>query len=302
MIQSKTSHVRQTLFPILAALIWGTAFVAQSVSAEYIGTFTFNCLRSLIAFLVLSLVVAISDRLSPGQRPEKNVKKQLLGGLCCGVLLTTASLLQQAGMSETSAGKAGFITALYVVLVPIFGLFLKKKVTLSIWISVGLAVIGLYLLCIKEDFTITTGDLYVCLCAFVFTFHILCVDYFVNYVDGIRLSQMQFGVMAVLSAPGMLFLERPSMAAIAPCFWPIVYVGVFSNGVAYTLQILSQKNANPTIVTLLLSLESVFSVLSGAVILHERLQGRAYLGCLLMFTAVILSQIPIPEKKATAAS
>lgn len=302
-MQTKTNKIRQNLFPVLAALIWGTAFVAQSVSSDYVQPFTFNTTRSVIAFFVLLIISLLFPKLS-GPAPEKTPEEKkaerrdlIIGGVCCGFFLMVASNLQQLGLGETSPGKAGFITALYVVLVPVFGIFLKKKVSLPVWISVVIAVAGLYLLCIKEDFSIERSDFYVFLCAIVFALHILCVDHFVQKVDGIRLSCVQFFVVAVLSGVGMLIFEEPVWGNIVLCLPQLLYVGVFSSGVAYTLQILAQKDSDPTVVTILLSLESVFSVLAGAIILGDRLSGREYVGCVLMFAAVLLAQIPFPLKK-----
>lgn len=302
-MHSKTSFVRQNLFPVLAALIWGTAFVAQSVSTDFVGPFTFNALRAAIAFAVLCVVSLIFSRAEGGKstpREKSGTRRDLiLGGICCGFFLAAASNLQQLGLSETSAGKAGFITALYVVLVPVFGIFLRKKASLPVWIGVILSVAGLYLLCIKDGFSIERSDFYIFLCAIIFALHILCIDHFVQKVDGIKLSCVQFLVMALLSSLGMLIFERPSLSGIIACIWPILYVGIFSSGVAYTLQILAQKDSDPTVVTILLSLESVFSVIAGAIILGDRLSGREYAGCVLMFAAVILAQIPFPIKKAS---
>ena len=304
----KTNRIRQNVLPLLAALIWGTAFVAQSVSTDFLGPFTFNAARAVIAFAALSIILRLFPALSGGV-PEKapsdpkEARRQLvLAGLCCGTLLTIASTLQQAALSETSVGKAGFITALYVVLVPVFRVFLHKRAPIQVWIGVVLAVAGLYLLCMKqESFTVERSDFLVLLCAVVFSFHILCVDYFVQKVDGIRLSCTQFLVMTVLSGVGMLLFEQPVWANILRCLPALLYVGVLSSGVAYTLQILAQKDADPTVVSLLLSLESVFSVLAGAVILGDRLTGREYSGCALMFAAVVLSQLPGPKSRGSAA-
>lgn len=302
----KTNKLKQNLFPLLAAFIWGTAFVAQSVSTDYVQPFTFNAARAFIAFFVLLAVNALfaRGRRRSGQAdPAPGSRRDLvLGGLCCGLLLAVASNLQQAGLSDTSAGKAGFITALYVVLVPVLGIFLKKRASLQVWASVAIAVVGLYLLCIKEDFSIQPSDLYVLLCALVFSLHILCVDHFARRVDGVKLSCAQFLVVFLLSGAGALALEEPSLSALAQCAWPILYVGVFSSGVAYTLQILAQKDGDPTIVSILLSLESVFSVIAGAVILGDRMSGREYTGCLLMFAAVLLSQVPLPRRTAKNAA
>lgn len=297
----KTSFVRQNIFPILAALIWGTAFVAQSVSSDYVQPFTFNALRSVIALFVLLVISGIFSaiRKHSAQPQEKTGSRRdlIVGGICCGFFLTVAANLQQLGLGDTSPGKAGFITALYVVLVPVFGIFLKKRASLPVWIGAVLSAIGLYLLCIKEDFSIETSDIYVFLCAIVFAMHILCIDHFVQKVDGIRLSCVQFLTASVLSGLCMFLFEQPKLDSILHCALPILYVGVFSSGVAYTLQILAQKGSDPTVVTILLSLESVFSVLAGAVLLGDRLSGREYAGCVLMFIAVLLAQLPFPLKK-----
>lgn len=296
------TRIRHTVFPVLAALIWGTAFVAQSVSADYIGPFTFNMLRSAIAAVALLVVLVIFRRLKHQRlrdvAPTRRDKKRLLwGGVCCGVALAVASNFQQLGLGDTSAGKAGFITALYIVLVPVLGLFLRKKVPLLVWGAVAVAVVGLYLLCVKEDFSIAPSDFYVLLCALVFAVHILVIDHFAPQVDGVALSCVQFVVVTVSSGAGALLTEEIVWANILRCLWPVLYVGVFSSGVAYTLQILAQKDANPTVVSLLLSLESVFSVLAGAVLLHETMSGREHLGCGLMLLAVVAAQIPSPKKQ-----
>lgn len=322
-MKNRRNAIRQNVLPVLTALIWGTAFVAQSVAAERIQPFTFNAARSLIAFIALLAAAAAfacadrkrgsaqtangnaENRQETEKAPKCAEKKErifsrdlLIGGVCCGLFLTVASNLQQLGLGDTSPGKAGFITALYVVLVPVFGLFLKKKAPAQVWAGAVLAVAGLYLLCIKEDFSVQPSDFYVFLCAVVFAVHILCVDHFVQKVDGLRLSCAQFLVMAVLSGACALLFEDTSLADITSCLPQLLYVGVFSSGVGYTLQILSQKDSDPTVVTILLSLESVFSVIAGAVILGDRLSVREYIGCVLMFAAVILAQVPLPRGKA----
>lgn len=301
-MKTKTNKVRQNLFPVLAALIWGTAFVAQSVASDFVSPMTFNALRAAIAFVVLLLISLVASKRAPREEKTPQEKRGQLralvpGGVCCGFLLAVASNLQQLGLGETSPGKAGFITALYVVLVPVFAIFLKKRATAQVWASVAIAVAGLYLLCVKEGLSIEPSDGYVLLCAVVFAFHILCIDHFVQKVDGIRLSCAQFLVVAILSGVGMLAFESPDLSGILSCVPQILYVGIFSSGVAYTLQILAQKDSDPTIVTILLSLESVFSVLAGAVILGDRLSRREYLGCILMFAAVLLAQVPLPKKR-----
>ena len=322
----KHNQVRQVLFPILAALIWGTAFVAQDLCADVIDTFSFNAARSYIAVVVLLIIIFIFDKakkekveLTPAEKKQSR-RDLLVGGFCCGTALAIASNFQQAGIAAgTEAGKAGFLTALYVVLVPLFGLFFRRKVSLPVWIAVVLAVASLYLLCIKGEFSLAMGDLLVLVCAICFAIHILVIDRFTGKVDGIKLSCVQFFVAAVWATIAKVvcallglcgigdtsvatsIFAVPDWAGIWACILPILYVGVFSSGVAYTLQILAQKDSNPTVVTILLSLESVFAVIAGAIILHQQMTGREYLGCVLMMIAVILAQIPNPfEKKIKA--
>ena len=299
----KINRVRQNVFPMLAALIWGTAFVAQSVGADYVEPFTFNTARSGVAFiflLILCMVLRQARRrdFDAAAQPRSGSRRDLiLGGICCGVALTVATNLQQKGLETTTSGKAGFITALYIVIVPIAGIFLKKKAPRIIWLSVALAVVGLYLLCVQESFSITEGDWYVLLCSFCFAGHILLIDHFTRKVDGVALSCVQFLVMAVLSAGLMLVMETPDWAGLLACIGPVLYVGIFSSGVGYTLQILAQKDSNPTVVSLLLSLESVFATVAGALILGDRMSGKEYLGCVLMLAAVVLAQLPDFRKK-----
>ena len=291
------------MLPVLAAFIWGTAFVAQSVGADYVEPFTFNTARSAIAFLFLLVLCLVRRTAQKGivERATKSWKDLAVGGTCCGVALTVASFLQQKGLETTTSGKAGFITALYIVIVPIAGILLKKKAPRTLLISVPLAVVGLYCLCITEDFSVNEGDFYVFLCAICFSAHILVIDYFTQRVDGVELSCAQFLVVTILSAIGMLASETPSLEALRMCMWPILYVGIFSSGVAYTLQILAQKDSNPTVVSLLLSLESVFATLAGAILLHDQMSGKEYLGCVLMLAAVVLAQLPEREKTAAEA-
>ena len=318
----KYNQMRQVVFPILAAFIWGTAFVAQDLCADSIGAFAFNATRYFIAVLALLVVILISDKVKKNKptltaQEKKAANKQLwLGGLCCGAALAIASNFQQAGLvAGTDAGKAGFITALYVVLVPVFGLFFKRKVSLPTWIAVVLSVVALYLLCIKGDFSLAPGDLLVLVCAVCFAIHILVIDHFTATVDGMKLSCVQFLVAAVWATIAKVvcillgmngtgdvtsltsIFAVPDWNAILGCTLPILYVGIFSSGVGYTLQILAQKDSNPTVVTILLSLESVFAVIAGAIILHQQMSVREYIGCVIMFIAVILAQIQFPEKQ-----
>ena len=300
----KHNQMRQVVLPILAAFIWGTAFVAQDVCADAMGAFTFNGARYFIAVLALLVVIAVMNgtkkdrpQLTPAEK--KASRKQLwLGGFCCGTALAVASNFQQAGLvAGTDAGKAGFITALYVVLVPVFGLFFRRKVTLPVWGAVVLSVVSLYLLCIKGSFSLAPGDLLVLVCAVCFAIHILVIDHFTAFCDGVKLSCLQFLFAGIWSTILALIFDTISLQVLLDCALPLLYVGVFSCGVGYTLQILAQKDSNPTVVTILLSLESVFAVISGAIILHQQMTGREYLGCVLMFAAVVLAQLPMPQKK-----
>ena len=303
----KYNQLRQVVFPILAAFIWGTAFVAQDLCADSIGAFAFNATRYFIAVLALLVVILISDKLKKNKptltaQEKKAANKQLwLGGLCCGAALAIASNFQQAGLvAGTDAGKAGFITALYVVLVPVFGLFFKRKVSLPTWIAVVLSVVALYLLCIKGDFSLAPGDLLVLVCAVCFAVHILVIDHFTAYCDGVKLSCLQFLFAGIISTICMFIFEDVDFAAILSCALPLLYVGIFSCGVGYTLQILAQKDSNPTVVTILLSLESVFAVIAGAIILKQQMTVREYIGCAIMFAAVSLAQNQFPTRQKAA--
>ena len=280
---------------ILTAFIWGTAFVAQSVGMDYLGPFTFNGVRSLIGGVALIPCIWILQKLNDKSDPvteERNRKDLLIGGISCGVLLFAASSLQQVGIQYTTAGKAGFITAFYIVFVPVLGIFLGKKTGWKVWTAVILALAGLYFLCITEKFTIGKGDIFLFACALVFSLHILVIDYFSPKVEGVKMSCIQFLVCGIISLPFMFLLEIPKMGAIVDAAWPLLYAGVLSCGVAYTLQIIGQKNVNPAIASLILSLESCFSVLAGWVILGEKLSVRESIGCILMFAAIILAQLP----------
>lgn len=298
-----SKKMRGNLMLLLTAIIWGTAFVAQSAGMDHVQPFTYNGIRTLIGGLVLIPVILFFDKIKPeSQRlsPEEQKvvnKNSLIGGICCGIVLCVASSFQQFGVSMTTAGKAGFITALYIVIVPLMGVFIKKKIPKIIWLCVAIAVAGFYLLCVKEGFSVGTGDLLVLCCAFFFSIHIMMIDHFTaGKVDGVRMSCVQFLVAGVLAIICMFMFEEPVMARIWDARVPILYAGVMSCGVAYTLQILGQKDTDPTTATLLMSLESVFAALSGWVLLHESLSLKELIGCLLVFIAVILAQIPLPVK------
>ncbi len=296
----KTGQMKNSLLLLLTAFIWGVAFVAQSVGGDAVGCFTFNGVRSLIGAAVLLPVIYFLDAQKKKELGEEKFLEQkgdnktlILGGISCGIMLCIASNFQQIGISFTTVGKAGFITAMYILIVPILGLFMKKKVGPKVWLGVILATIGLYMLCMtSERFFLSKGDFLVLICAGFFSLHILIIDYFSPKVDGVRMSCIQFFVCGVISTVIAFVLENPSLSSILAGWLPILYAGVLSCGVAYTLQIVGQKNMDPTVASLILSLESVFSVLAGWVILNQTLSMRELFGCVLMFLAIILAQLP----------
>ena len=294
-------HMRGDLLLLLTAVIWGSAFVAQSVGMEYIGPFTFNAIRCVLGGLVLIPVILVlkKKKETGAENQEKEDKKTLwTGGIACGVILCIASNLQQFGIMEASVGKSGFFTALYIVMIPVIGIFIGKRPGIKLWFCVALAVVGMYLLCMKDgSFTIERADIMLLLCALAFSFHILVVDYFSPKVDGVKMSCIQFFVCGVLSAVGMLFTETPDISNIQAAWLPLLYAGLLSCGVGYTLQIVGQKGINPVIASLIMSLESVISALAGWVILGQVLSPKEILGCVLMFVAIIITQIPIGNKK-----
>lgn len=293
----KNIQWKNSLLLLLTATIWGTAFVAQSVGMDHVGPFTFNAVRSLLGGIVLIPCILFLNRKKTETKKEDN-KQLLIGGICCGVLLALASSFQQLGIQYTSVGRAGFITACYIVIVPILGhLFLKKKCSLSVWLAVVLALIGLYLLCITDGSSIQKGDVLVLICSLLFSLHILVIDYFSPKVDGVKMSCIQFFVCGFLCLIPALLTEQIVTADLIAAWAPIAYAGILSSGVAYTLQIIGQKDMNPTVASLILSLESCISVLAGWVILHQALSIRELSGCLLMFAAIILAQLPSPSSK-----
>lgn len=298
-------EMQGNLMLLITALIWGSAFVAQSAGMDYVGPFTYNMSRNYIGFLVLIPVVLFFRKAGQKEHPLTKTENRELNrnsikaGIFCGLALGIASCIQQVGVSMTTAGKAGFITALYIIIVPILGVFLKKRIPKIIWLCVAIALVGFWLLCIKEGFTIGTGDLFCLLCAFCFSVHIMVIDHFTaQKTDSIMISCVQFLVAAIFSTVLTLIFETPTWGAIWDAKLTILYAGVLSSGVAYTLQVVAQRYTKPTVATLLMSLESVFAALFGCLILHEILTGKELLGCLLVFAAVILAQIPLPVKKA----
>ena len=288
--------MKNNILLVLTALIWGCAFVAQSVGMDYVGPFTFNTARFLIGAIVLLPVIWFMDRQrKTGAEKGAGQKTLIIGGICCGIALAVASTLQQWGILFTTVGKAGFITAMYIVIVPLLGIFIGKKVRPLIIGCVAIAVVGFYFLCMTESLRLGLGDFLVLLCAIAFSIHILVIDHFSPKVDGVKMSVIQFLTAAIISVIPTLLWEQPVLTEILQAWQPVLYAGVMSCGVAYTLQIIAQKNADPTVASLLLSLESVFSVLAGWVLLGQGLSLKEMFGCVLIFCAIILAQLP--EKK-----
>lgn len=301
----KSGNAKNVALLLLTAMIWGGAFVAQSVGLDYVGPFTINAVRFLIGGLVLIPCIAVMERVqdSRGERRDRgSLRELLLGGLCCGLALCVASNLQQIGIAYTTVGKAGFLTALYVVIVPFLGLLVGKRLPPVIWVCVALALGGLYLLCMTEAEGLGKGDVLVLLCALAFSIHILVMDHFSSRVDPVRLSCAQFLVSGLVASAPMLALERPAVTAVLAAWQPILYAGVLSCGVAYTLQAVAQRECDPTVCSLVLCLESVFSVLFGWMLLGQALSLREWLGCGLMFGAIVLAQLPERQSGAKGES
>ena len=319
--QVKTHKLRNTFFLFLTAMIWGAAFVAQSVSMDYIEPFTFICLRSVIGGLFLIPIIIVLDGIRKKSQDESanvvssentlhnNIEteekqglswknKQLIeGGIVCGIFLFFANCFQQTGIQYTTVGKAGFITTFYIIIVPLIGLFFKKYCGILTWIGVVVALAGLYFLCITQKLTIQRGDALILCCSVLYAGQILAIDHYNPFVDGVKMSCIQFLTGGVLGAVFMFLFENPSVAMILSAAGPIFYTGIMSTGVGYTLQIVGQKGLNPTVAALILSLESVFSALSGYVFLHQILTTRELIGCVLMFIAIVLAQLPDIRRK-----
>lgn len=288
------ANTKGSLLLILCSFIWGMAFTAQSTATEYIGPFTFVFLRSLITSIVLFAVhPLLTRRAHKNDRAERpNFKRHLVLGAVLGAILFGASALQQIGIGYTTAANSGFITALYIIMIPIISLFLGKRVGKLVWIGVVVALTGLCLLCIKDDFSINVGDLITLGCAFVFSFHIIVIDSYAGDMDSVLLSAIQFGTGALLALPIMLLTETPTMPNILACWTSIIYAAVFSGALGYTLQMIGQKYTNPTLASLLMCLESVFAAIGGWILLGEVLSAREIVGCLLMLSASIVAQLP----------
>ena len=312
-----SKRTKGNLLLLLTSFIWGSAFVAQSSGMDYVGPYTYNMARNVLAFLFLIPVIyvigkkkGVTDDAGSGTgideeaSVEANWKSILLpdwttlvGGIYCGLVMAVASSLQQIGITMTTAGKAGFITALYIILVPLMGVFIGKKIPRIIWFCVVLAMAGFYLLCVKEGFSISKGVILVLFCSVGFSVHIMTIDHFTSKgVDGVKMACIQFAVAAIVMTPVMFALENPSVSGLLSAWMTIAYAGILSSGVGFTLQIVAQKDTDPTTATLIMSLESVFAAVSGCLFLNEVLLPKEILGCILVFVAVILAQVPLPVK------
>lgn len=290
---------------LLTAIIWGVAFVAQSVGMDYVEPFTFNFARYMIGSVVLLPFLGLGNPKKKGDAENKEdaaskkkvMKKSILGGIGCGILLCVASMLQQFGIMYTNVvGKAGFITALYIILVPVLGIFLRKKTKPLVWLCVVISVAGLYLLCVSDGYRLEVADIFLLACALFFAVHIIFIDFISPGTNGVLISCVQFFVAGMLCMVAMLLFETPSFAGILKAYIPILYTGVLSCGVAYTFQILGQKYVEPTKASLILCLESVVSVLAGWLLLQQSMSLRELIGCVVMFAAIIMAQFVQKEE------
>lgn len=293
-------NFKGSLMLLITSLIWGTAFVAQSEGMNYVEPFTYNAMRTLLGGVVLIPVIILFrflDKRNGREKANFSLKNTVTGGICCGIVLFIASSFQQSGIAQTTAGKAGFVTALYIVIVPLIGIFLHKKMPLRMWLFIAIALAGFWLLCIKQDIGISSGDLLVFFGAIFFAVHITVIDFFnEKNTDGVLMSCIQFFTAGLLMLICMFIFEKPTIPNIVGAGGTILYAGIMSCGVAYTLQILGQKHTNPTLATMLMSLESVFAALSGWLILGEKLSIKEFFGCVLIFAAVILAQLAGTDK------
>lgn len=303
MKQNSKNQLVGSVLLLICAFIWGSAFVAQTTGAEHVGPFTFIYLRSFLGGIVLLPVIFFMGKIrkkSPAEEAQlkKNRKTLLTGGLACGVALCFASVFQQAGIDKgTDPGKAGFITALYILLVPLSSLFMKKRVRPIIWPCIGASVVALYLLCVTESNSVELSDLLVLICAALYTVHILVIDRVSPYVDGVKLSCIQFFVAGIISLVPAVIYEGFDPEAILAAMPSVAYAGIMSSGVAYTLQILGQQKTEPALASMIMSLESVFAVLTSMVVLHLAPTPREAIGCVIMFVAIIVAQLPERKKK-----
>lgn len=297
------NRLKSNLMLLVCAMIWGSAFVAQSSGMEHIGPWTFNASRSLIGGVTLLALMPFLDQVRHVSEKEKKSmdrKTLLTGGIACGIALCAASIFQQTGIQYTTVGKAGFLTALYTIAVPVLGMCIGRKTRGLVWLCVGISVVGFYFLSMAESLSLSYGDGLVLAGSLLFAVHILIIDHFSPKTDGVRLSCIQFFTAGIISLVPMFLFETPSFSAIVSATGPILYAGVLSSGAGYTLQIIGQKGADPSVASLILSLESVFSAIFGFLLLHQVLSLKELVGCALIFGAIILSQLPEKQKEESA--
>ncbi len=298
----KKGQLFGSLILVFVAMIWGTSFAVQRAGMDYIQPVTFTAARMTIAAVAVGIVALFQkdDSSSPGEHLRQR-RTNLIGGLFCGLFLVSGSIFQQIGIVNTTAGKAGFITALYILLVPVASFLLfRRRYPWLVWIAVLIGIAGMYLMCMTESFTLAESDILIIICAFMFTGHILCCDYYVKRGNAIRISAVQMAVTAAISWICAFLMENPGMDQIRSAVFPILYCGLVSGGIGFTLQLVAQKYSDPTVASLLMSLESVFAALGGAVFLQERMSARELIGCIIMFCAIIIVQIPVKEKRRSS--
>lgn len=285
------NKILNPLLLFFTAVIWGSGFIAQSVGMDFVEPYTFNCVRSILGGMFLICYIIITNKKKT--RTKKSNDSLFIGGLCCGLCLFGGMTFQQIGIQYTEVGKAGFLTAMYIVIVPVLSvLFLRKRTGINVWLGVILAVAGIYLLSISDKLIIGKGDIYEILCALMFSLHILVIDYFNTKADPVKISCVQFFVCGILSGVFMFVMEEPQIELLIKAWQPIVYAGIVSTGIGYTLQVVGQRNVKPTVASLILSLESVVSVVLGFLVLNQHLTQREIYGCVCMFAAIILAQLP----------
>lgn len=304
MNQQKKKETQSALLMVLTAVIWGIAFVFQRTGMDHIGPFAFNffrCVLSLIFLLSVSVFLKMKNKGSEKKQTNFSRKSLYIGGILAGLALFLGMSTQQVGMVSTSAAKAGFITTMYIVLVPIMGMFYGRKTTPKMWLCVAIAAVGLYMLSIKEGFVIERGDFFVFLSAIFFGLQIVIIDIFAPKADTIKLSMIEFATSGVLSLVATLLTETTTMAGVQAAGLAILYTGLLSSGVGFTLQIVAQKNLSPTVTSLIMSMESGVSAIAGVIFLHEALTSREVVGCVIMIIAVLLAQLDFPAKKAKKA-
>jgi len=293
-------NMKGSLFLIFAALVWGCGLVAQKAGMSYLGPFAFTAIRCTLGGIVMLPLISVlnKNKTSEHKSSESDIKRTLLGAACCSIALTSLILFQQFGLPHTTVGKAGFITALYILITPVMGIFLGKKADRSLWAGVAVGLVGMYMLCLYNGFSgFTFGDFMMLLAAIAAAAHIHVIDHFVETIDPVKLSAYQFIITGVVCIPPAILLETVTWNAVIDCAIPILYAGIFSCAIGYTCQVVGQKYTDPSLSSLLLSLETVFSLLAGWIIFGEVLASNEYLGCVLMLIAIFIAQIPAKKRK-----